>query len=102
MTRRDVLRRLTAVGASLSFDGRWRGAVAAEDALQSTAPIGPLDPAILPSGVRSRFVDGVNGLRVHVLEAGYETSGRRAVVLLHGFPELAYSWRRVMGPLAAA
>jgi len=24
------------------------------------------------------------------------------VVLLHGFPELAYSWRKVMGPLAAA
>jgi pimeloyl-ACP methyl ester carboxylesterase len=47
-------------------------------------------------------VDGVNGLRVHVLEAGYETPGRPAVLLLHGFPELAYSWRRIMGPLAAA
>jgi pimeloyl-ACP methyl ester carboxylesterase len=102
MTRRDLLRQFTAVGASLSFDGRWRGTLGAEQASQLTAAIGPLDPAVLPSGVRSRFVDGVNGLRVHVLEAGYETSGRRAVVLLHGFPELAYSWRRVMGPLAAA
>jgi pimeloyl-ACP methyl ester carboxylesterase len=44
----------------------------------------------------------VNGLRVHVLEAGYETSGRPALLLLHGFPELAYSWRRIMLPLAEA
>ena len=28
--------------------------------------------------------------------------GRPAVLLLHGFPELAYSWRKVMLPLAAA
>ena len=26
----------------------------------------------------------------------------RLVLLLHGFPELAYSWRKVMQPLAAA
>jgi len=30
----------------------------------------PLAQAVLPPGVRSRFVDGVNGLRVHILEAG--------------------------------
>src|SRR5262249_9740295 len=62
----------------------------------------PLDPAVLPSGIRSRFLDGINGLRVHVLEAGLETAGRPCVLLLHGFPELAYSWRKVMLPLAAA
>jgi pimeloyl-ACP methyl ester carboxylesterase len=56
----------------------------------------------LPSGIRSRFVDGVNGLRVHVLEAGFEPPGRPGLLLLHGFPELAYSWRKVMLPLAAA
>ena len=56
----------------------------------------------LPEGVRSRFVENVNGLRVHVLEAGFETSGRPALLLLHGFPELAYSWRNVMKPLANA
>ena len=56
----------------------------------------------LPDGVRSRFVDNVNGLRIHVLEAGYETSNRPALLLLHGFPELAYSWRNVMKPLADA
>jgi pimeloyl-ACP methyl ester carboxylesterase len=37
-----------------------------------------------------------------VLEAGYETKGRPCVLLLHGFPELAYSWRKVMPALAAA
>src|ERR1700754_5253473 len=56
----------------------------------------------LPPGIRSRFVDGINGLRMHVLEAGFESKGRPAVLLLHGFPELAYSWRKVMPALAAA
>jgi pimeloyl-ACP methyl ester carboxylesterase len=56
----------------------------------------------LPPGIRSRFVDGVNGLRMHMLEAGFEAPGRPGVLLLHGFPELAYSWRKVMLPLAQA
>src|SRR3954453_21198760 len=56
----------------------------------------------LPAGIRSRFVGGINGLTMHVLEAGFETGDRPCVLLLHGFPELAYSWRKVMLPLAAA
>ncbi len=56
----------------------------------------------LPAGIRSRFVPGVNGLTMHILEAGFEPPGRPCVMLLHGFPELAYSWRKVMVPLAAA
>ncbi len=60
----------------------------------------PLDNSVLPGGIRSRFVDNVNGLRMHVLEAGYETSDRPCLLLLHGFPELAYSWRKIMLPLA--
>jgi pimeloyl-ACP methyl ester carboxylesterase len=56
----------------------------------------------LPAGVRSRIVTNVNGLAIHMLEAGFETSGRPLILLLHGFPELAYSWRKIMGPLAAA
>src|SRR5467141_119943 len=56
----------------------------------------------LPSAIRSRFVDGINGLRVHVLEAGFETKGRPCLLLLHGFPELGFSWRKVMPALAAA
>jgi pimeloyl-ACP methyl ester carboxylesterase len=62
----------------------------------------PLSDDVLPSGVRSRFVRDINGLRLHVLEAGFETGGRPLVLLLHGFPELAYSWRKIMLPLAAA
>ena len=57
---------------------------------------------MLPAGVRARFVDGVNGLRMHVLEAGFEDPERPLAVLLHGFPELAYSWRKVLPALAAA
>ena len=62
----------------------------------------PLESSHLPTGVRARFVDGVNGLRMHVLEAGYESPDRPLVVLLHGFPELAFSWRDVIVPLADA
>jgi len=54
----------------------------------------------MPSGVRARFVDNGNGLSMHVLEAG--GPGRPCVLLLHGFPELAYSWRKIMAPLADA
>jgi pimeloyl-ACP methyl ester carboxylesterase len=64
--------------------------------------LAPLDSAVLPDGIRSRFVSDINGLRMHVLEAGFEPRGRPLVLLLHGFPELAYSWRKVMLPLAAA
>ena len=39
---------------------------------------------------------------MHVLEAGFETPGRPCVLLLHGFPELAFSWRKVMPVLADA
>ena len=56
----------------------------------------------LPSTIRSRYVDNINGLRMHVLEAGFETSGRPCLLLLHGFPELAFSWRKVMPALAAS
>lgn len=62
----------------------------------------PYGNGTIPAGIRSRHIANVNGMTVHVLEAGYETPGRPAVLLLHGFPELAYSWRKVMPSLAAA
>src|SRR6516225_3108036 len=62
----------------------------------------PLESAALPPGIRSRFAPDINGLRIHILEAGYEANGRPLVLLLHGFPELAYSWRKVILPLATA
>jgi len=66
------------------------------------AELGALEADVLPAGVRARFVDGVNGLRMHVLEAGWEGEGRPGLLLLHGFPELAYSWRNQLPALAAA
>jgi pimeloyl-ACP methyl ester carboxylesterase len=62
----------------------------------------PLPDIPLPSGIRSRFAEDINGLRMHVLEAGFETRGRPCVLLLHGFPELGFSWRKVMPALAEA
>ena len=69
----------------------------------------------IPIGIRSRIVPNVNGISMHALEAGYDRGPQRAdfarwggdgtrpaVLLLHGFPELAYSWRHVMLPLAKA
>ena len=55
-----------------------------------------MTPLSLPEGVRSRVVAGVNGLAMHVLEAGHETPGRPLILLLHGFPELAWSWRKCL------
>src|SRR5216684_1140119 len=71
-----------------------------EDASMMGMPVLEILP--LPAGIRPRFVDDVNGLRMHVLEAGFEEEGRPCILLLHGFPELAYSWRKQMVPLAAA
>lgn len=46
-----------------------------------------------------RFVD-TNGVRLRVTEAGER--GAPVVLLAHGFPELAYSWRHQISVLAAA
>src|SRR4026208_1501900 len=62
----------------------------------------PLEKTALPAGIRARFVNDINGLTMHVLEAGFEVKNRPCVLLLHGFPELAFSWRKVMLPLAQA
>ena len=56
----------------------------------------------LAPGIRSRFVENNNGLNMHILEAGHEKAGRPCLLLLHGFPEMAYSWRKVMPALADA
>jgi pimeloyl-ACP methyl ester carboxylesterase len=56
----------------------------------------------LPKGVRSRMIHGINGLDVHVLEAGHESPGRPLALLLHGFPDLAYGWRHLIPLLADA
>lgn len=65
-------------------------------------PSPTFEPLPLEPGIRERYLDHINGLRVHLLEAGFETPNRPALLLLHGFPDLAYCWRKVMLPLAAA
>lgn len=51
----------------------------------------------LPAGVRNSTV-AVNGVELSVLEAGQGFP----VLMLHGFPELAFSWRHQLPALAAA
>ena len=97
VSRREILQGLT---ASVTAAALTRSTPA--QAQSGAAPIGPLPSNVLPPGVRSRFVENVNGLRMHVLEAGFEKRSGRALLLVHGYPELAYSWRKVMVPLAAA
>jgi pimeloyl-ACP methyl ester carboxylesterase len=96
-------RRGFALGASAALGGlalaQRAGAAIVRTDVASLAPYGN---GTLQAGIRSRMIANVNGMTVHILEAGFETPGRPAVVLLHGFPELAYSWRKVMLPLAAA
>jgi hypothetical protein len=57
---------------------------------------------VLPQGVRSRHADTNNGVVLHILEAGFDGPRKPCVLLLHGFPELAYSWRNQLLPLASA
>jgi pimeloyl-ACP methyl ester carboxylesterase len=97
VSRRLFVMASAAAGLALSPSAA-RAAIVRTD----LASLPPYGNGTLPGGIRSRAVTGVNGLTVHMLEAGFEESGRPAVVLLHGFPELAYSWRKVMLPLAAA
>ena len=99
VSRRDFL-----VTASAAVGGMTvaRDAVRAAQVRTDIANLPPYGGNTMPPGIRSRRVANVNGLTVHILEAGYETTGRPAVLLMHGFPELAYSWRKVMLPLAAA
>src|ERR1700692_4600641 len=97
-SRRAFLTTATAAGL-----GRLMIAPARADVVNtdfSTLP--PYGNGTIPAGIRSRRIANVNGMTVQILEAGYETPGRPAVLLLHGFPEIAYSWRKVMPSLAAA
>ena len=99
LTRRQLI---GSVGALLASAAIANDASSEPQSSPAIAEIGPLSPVVLPPGIRSRFVNNVNGLRMHVLEAGFETPNRPLVLMIHGFPELAYSWRKVMGPVAAA
>lgn len=95
LTRRWVLQTLGSASLGAAAIRPW-------PAWSQPAADAPFGMGTLPAGIRSRIVPGVNGIAMHVLEAGHESSGRPALLLVHGFPELAYSWRKVMRPLADA
>ena len=92
LTRRQLIHGFAAILGTTAVTTRARA---------SAAPATPYTQSTLPPGIRSRLVYDINGLTMRVLEAGFEDDGRPAVLLIHGFPELAYSWRKVMLPLAA-
>jgi pimeloyl-ACP methyl ester carboxylesterase len=97
LTRRQFMLTATAAGAAYSGMGMQKAntAIVRTDAAN-------LPPLPLPAGIRSRYVSNINGLTFHVLEAGFEEKGRPCVLLLHGYPEIAYGWRKVLLPLASA
>ncbi len=98
--RRGFLASIAAAGV-FGLEAARQGAVAAI-VNTDVSKLPPYGNGTLPAAIRSRAIGGINGLTIHVLESGFEVPGRPAVLLLHGFPELAYSWRKVMLPLAAA
>lgn len=58
-----------------------------------------LNPLPLPTGLQERQVtSSASDLSYHIIESGFK--GNPLIILLHGFPELAYSWRKVMPTLA--
>jgi hypothetical protein len=100
IARRRVLQALglIAANADLASGSLPKG-------MPSAAPVNDdveYGKSTLPRGVRSRRVETNNDGVLHILEAGFESPRRPCVVLLHGFPELAYSWRNQLLPLAAA
>ncbi|KAL0579009.1 hypothetical protein V5O48_003004 [Marasmius crinis-equi] len=66
-----------------------------------------MDTDLAESAVRARSIR-VDDLDLHILEAlpSTATLAERSkpplIILLHGFPELAYSWRRIILPLSEA
>jgi hypothetical protein len=94
MTRRDLLRAIAVLPISTAVGRNVLAQSSNADVLYGATTI--------PRGIRSRLLPNINGIPMHVLEAGDASGKRPAVLLVHGFPELAYSWRHVMLPIANA
>ena len=86
----------TVDAANEDVDGRDASPAMTRKQMTYLSP--PPPPRLHPLALRR----DINGLTMHVLEAGFETKGRPCLLLLHGFPELAFSWRKVMPALAEA
>ncbi len=57
-----------------------------------------LPPLPLLDGLHSRQIPIATGLDMHVIAAGKPTDP--LILFLHGFPELAFSWRKIMPAIA--
>ncbi|EMC93722.1 hypothetical protein BAUCODRAFT_205529 [Baudoinia panamericana UAMH 10762] len=58
-------------------------------------------PLPIPEGITEDYVDCTSscGLNYHILKAGQP--GQPLVLFCHGYPELAFSWRKIMPSIAA-
>ena len=63
------------------------------------ADLPPLRPVGPSASISAHFVEGVNGPRVPLLEAGHEVPNQ-SCLLLHSYTVLAYPWREVMPAIA--
>lgn len=61
-----------------------------------------LTPLPLPADISEDYIDCTSscGLNFHILKAGQP--GKPLVLFCHGYPELAYSWRKIMPEVAKA
>lgn len=50
--------------------------------------------------IRSRNIKNINGLDIHFIETRVRKTKNNSIILLHGFPELSYSFRHLMYLLA--
>ncbi|KAA6413683.1 MAG: alpha beta-Hydrolase [Lasallia pustulata] len=58
-------------------------------------PSTQLPPLNLPTGLTERYITSeASELTYHIIEAG--SRRKPLLILLHGFPEIAYSWRKIM------
>src|ERR1700731_4240948 len=84
LSRRGFIATAAAAGGFALAQGPAGAAIVRTD----IASLPPYGNGTLAPNIRSRAIANVNGMTVHILEAGYETSGRPAVLLLPGFPGL--------------
>src|ERR1051325_7759357 len=66
-----------AAGGLVSRQGQSSSSIVRTDL--STLP--PYGNGTIPAGIRSRAIPNVNGLSVHILEAGFEKAGQPAILL---------------------
>ena len=46
--------------------------------------------------IKSRVIKSVNGLNLHILENNVKIKTQNVILLLHGFPEISFSYRYMM------